>query len=61
MVIIAMVSSLAKEAGGTSTAGSNRICSDERSREDEYSDGMPKSEGRVHSTQPICHGCGLGK
>jgi len=37
----AMVSSLTKETEGALTAGSNRTCSNGRSRENKYSNDMP--------------------
>jgi len=49
---------LAKEAENTLTAGSNRICSDERSRENNRGNGVPSTEGRSCSKKPICHRCG---
>ena len=61
MATIAIASNIAKEAEGASIVDSNRTCFNRRSREDEYGDGMPQSEGWVHSMQPICHGCRLGK
>jgi len=51
-----MASSLAKEAGSTSTAGSNRTGSDRGSRENKCSDGMPSTEDRVCSMQLIYYG-----
>jgi len=54
---ISTASSLAKEAGSTLTADSSRAGSDERSRKDKCGDGAPSAEGRVGSTQLICHGC----
>ena len=38
---ITIASSLAKEAEGASTVGSNRTCSNRRSREDKYSNSAP--------------------
>jgi len=55
---IAMASSLAKEVGDASIAGSYRACSDRRSRENECSNGEPSTEGRVSLEEPICYGCG---
>jgi len=59
--VIVTTSSLAKEARSILTVGLNRICPNGRSGEDKCSNSMPQSEGRVHSTQPICHEYGLGK
>ena len=52
-----MASSLAKEVGNASTTGSNRTCSNGRSREDKHSDGKPSIEGRIFLKEPICHEC----
>jgi len=41
---------LAKEARGPPTTGLNSTCSDRRSEKNEYSNGMPQSEGRVYTT-----------
>jgi len=49
MATISTASNLAKETEGDSTAGSNRTCSDGRSREDKCGDNAPQSEGKVHS------------
>jgi len=49
---------LAKETGVALTVGFHRTCSDRRSKEDEYGDGNPLTEGRVSSKEPICYGCG---
>ena len=57
--IIAMASSLAKEAGDASTVGSYRTCSDGRSKEDKCSNGeTPTARDRVSSKKPIHYGCG---
>jgi len=56
--IIAMASGLAKEARVALTAGSNRVCSNERSGKDKYSYGDPSTEDRISSKEPICYGCG---
>jgi len=50
---VATASSLAKETEGPSIVGTDRVCSDERSREDKYKDGMPKSAGRVYTLKLI--------
>jgi len=47
---------VAEETRNTFSAGDNRACSDRRSREDEYSDGMTAAEDRVGTMQPICYG-----
>jgi len=52
-----MASSLAKEAGDASTAGSHGTYSNEKCREDECSDGKPLTESRVSFKEPIHHGC----
>jgi len=49
MTTISTASNLAKETEGDSTAGSNRTCSDGRSREDKCGNNTPQSEGKVHS------------
>ena len=56
--VIATTTSLAKEAGDVSLAGSNSAYSNGRSGENKHSNGAPLTEGRVCSTQPICHGGG---
>jgi len=54
-----MVSSLAKEAEVASTAGSNRTCSNEKSRKNQCGDGKTlTTRGRVLSKELICYGCG---
>jgi len=53
-----MASSLAKEAGDALIVGSNRICSNGRSRENKCGDGKLSTEGRVSSKEPTCYGCG---
>jgi len=50
-----MASSLTKEAGGSSTVGTNRVCSDERNRENECSYSTSQSKDRNFSIKPICH------
>ena len=52
---------MAKKAGGSTTAGADRACANGESGENECSNGVPHSEGRVGTVQPICHGCGQGK
>jgi len=53
-----MAPSLAKETGDASTVGSNRICSNRRSRKNKYSDGETSTvRGRVSSKKPIYYGC----
>ena len=52
-----MASSLAKEAGDASTAGSHGTYSNEKCKEDECSDGKPLTESRVSFKEPIHHGC----
>jgi len=47
MANIAKASSLAKKAGDTSIAGSNRTCSNGRSGENNKGNGMPSIRGRV--------------
>ena len=54
---IAIASSLAKEAGDTSTVGSHRAYPDGRSGKDKYDNGKPSTEGRVSSKEPIHYGC----
>jgi len=53
-----MALSLAKEAGDTSTAGSNRACSDGRCGKDKHSYGDPSTQNRVSLKEPIYYGCG---
>ena len=53
-----IASSLAKKVENASTAGSNRTCSNGRSREDKHSDGKPSTEGRIFLKEPICYECG---
>jgi len=53
-----MASGLAKETRATSTVGSNRTCSNGRSRKDKHSYGDPLTEDRISSKEPICYGCG---
>jgi len=56
MATIATVSSLAKKARDT-TVDADRACSNRRSRENKYSNGMPKLAGRVYTlVRPICYG-----
>ena len=52
-----MASSMAKEAENASTVDSNKVCSNGRSREDKYGDGILSIEGRGCSMKPICYGC----
>jgi len=53
-----MASSLAKEAGVASTAGSNRTCSNRRCEKNGCSNGETlTARGRVSSKEPICYGC----
>ena len=52
---------MAKKAGGFSTTDINRACIDERSQKNKYSDSISQSEGKVYTTQHICHGCRLGE
>ena len=54
---IAIASSLAKEAGDTSTVGSHKACPNRRSGKDKYDNGEPSTEGRVSSKKPIHYGC----
>jgi len=54
----ATTTSVAKKAGNTSTVGNNRACSDGESRKNKCRSGMPSTEDRVGSMQPICYGCG---
>ena len=61
MATVAIVSSLAKKTGGSSTVDTDRACSNRRSRKNEYSNSMPESVGRVCTSQPICYGCEQGK
>ena len=56
MAIDITVSSLAKETKDSSTTDASRAYSDRRSGEDKCSYDMPKSAGRVCTTQPICYG-----
>jgi len=59
---VATVSSLVEETGGSLTVGTNRVCSDGKSREDKCGNGMPKSAGRVcASVRFIYHGSRLWK
>ena len=51
----AIASSLAKEVGDSSTVGSYKACSNERSKKNEHNNGMPKSVDRVYTMQPICY------
>jgi len=53
-----MALGLVKEAGVASTVGSNRTCSDRRSREDKYGNGNLSTEGKVSLKEPICYGYG---
>ena len=56
-----MVSSLAKKVRG-STADTDRICSNRRSRENKHGNSMPESVGSVcASTGPIYHEGGSWK
>ena len=57
MATVVTVSSLAEETGGSLIVGANRVCSDGKSGEDKYGNGMLKSAGRVCvSVRFICHG-----
>ena len=48
--------SLAKKTKGSLAVGSSKTCSNGKSRENEYGNGMPKSVDRVHaSARPIYH------
>jgi len=58
MITVAMASSLAKEVEGTSTASSNRICSNGGSRENECSNGILSTEDKICTMKPICYGSG---
>ena len=54
--IIALASSLAKEARGPSAAGINMVCTNRKSRENECNHCKTKSIGRVGTLmQPICN------
>jgi len=49
---------MAKEAGNTSTAGDNKICSDGRCGKNEYGDGkILTARDRVPLKELVCHGC----
>jgi len=52
-----MTSSLAKEAGVASTAGSNRTCSNGRCEKDKHSHDDLSTEDRVSLKKPIYYGC----
>jgi len=53
---------LAKEARDSTTIGANKACSNKGSRKNRYSNGMPKSAGRVHtSIESICYEYKQGK
>ena len=56
MATVSIASSLAKKTEGSSTADTNRACSNRRSRKNEYNNSMPKSTGRVCTSQPIYYG-----
>jgi len=57
LVTNAIVLSLAKKTRGSSAAGADRVCSDERGRKDKYRDGMPESANSVCTLEPICNRC----
>ena len=58
----AIVSSVAKKMGNTSTMSSNRAYSNRKSRKDKYGDSTSKSVGRVCTlVGPTCYGGKLGK
>ena len=57
MASIAIASSLAKEARGTSAMDSSRACTNRESGEDKCGNSVPSTvEGRVCSMKPIYHG-----
>jgi len=47
---------LAKKTKDASTVGSNRICSNGRSKENKYSNGIFQLEDIIGAMQPICYG-----
>ena len=49
---------MAKKAEDALIAGFNRAYSNREDRENEYSNGIPLTEGRIHITQPIYYRCG---
>jgi len=51
-----MTLSVAEEARNALSAGDNRACSNRRSRENECSNDIPITEGKIGTMQPICHG-----
>jgi len=53
-----MASSLAKEAGDTSAAGSHGAYSNRENGENKHSNGKPSTENRVFLKEPIHHRCG---
>ena len=53
-----IVSSLAKETGGSLVAGSGRTCFNKEGRENKCSHSIPKSVGKVYIMQLIYHRCG---
>ena len=58
MAMDIIVSSLAKEVEGTSIAGLTRTYSNRESRMNECGDGVPSTEGRALTEEPICYGGG---
>ena len=57
ITIVATASSLAKKTENLLIAGTNKACSNGRSRENKCEDGMLKSAGRVYTSEPICNRC----
>jgi len=47
---------MAEKTGDSSIIGTDRACTNRRSRKNEYSNDIPQSEDRVHSIQPIYYG-----
>jgi len=49
---------MAEKARNASTKGSNRTCTNERSRENKCNNSMFSTEDKRGSMKPICNGCG---
>ena len=56
MVTSATALDMAKEIKGLLIVGTDRVCSNKKSRENKYSYSMPKPTGKVCIMQLICHG-----
>ena len=51
----ATTTSIAEEAENTILVGNNRTCSNEESRKNRCSNGMPLAEGRGYTKESLCY------